>query len=81
MKVGRGSFLINFFLCEILEFFGFLRDLIDSEGGLRWCFEVLEGCLEEMVVELRERGVEVILIVEFFSAVNEVNYWFEWKKC
>ncbi len=33
------------------------------------------------MVELRERGVEAILIVEFFSAVNEGNYWFEWKKC
>lgn len=81
MKVGRGSFLINFFLCEILEFFGFLRDLIDCEGVLRWCLDVLEGFFKEIVVELRVRGVEAILIVEFFSAVNEGNYWFEWKKC
>ncbi len=81
MEVGRGSFLINFFLCRIWEFFGFFRDLRDSEGVFRWRLDVLEGFLEEMVVDLRERGVEAILIVDVFSAVNERNYEFEWKKC
>lgn len=55
-------------------------DFRSSEPFSRAFLVGVESIFLEILKDLREQGVEVILFVEFFSAVNEKMYWFEGRK-
>ena len=74
------SFLINFLFSNFCKFFTFLTDFKSSEGLFRFFLVGVKRIFFKIDEDLGEQGIEAILIVEFFSAVNVENYWFEGRK-